>query len=539
MRIKLLFSLGVLFTSVVASAQLNLLGSQKQRTIRPADITRGVGGPGETCADAITAVLGANVADGPSSGNGCMNCSEDAENADWFVYQATSPGLVTIASCLQGVDTRVWIYESNAANCNNLTLIAASDDFCEMTSGGDEYASLAEFYVCSGKYYYIEWDDNWDNGGFTFLLSLTPSVGAELITTGNVSEYTMLPTVAGILNPTAAYRNAGSVTLTNVQSELTITKNGSPFYNNIASVAASLPACVNGNASISAVPTQDIGNYNAQVRIFANETEANTANNIISHSFRVDTSYARDNGSVFFPAPLETEGIVGHAFVLPTAARLTSVSIKLADAITPGTQANVSIYATDANGKPTTQLGSAIPRNLVQSDTTGWLTLRMGDGGLDLPAGRFFVGSRETATSTNIPLGVSSGIYTPGVTWINIPGLTPGFMNVEDLGITDIVPMIRANFGSTSGASVVESNSQMDIVLMPNPSDGKFIVSMGESAIQRISVIDATGKLVKDETLNNITGSYAVDLSTFAPGLYTVRILSGKNVINKKLVINR
>lgn len=539
MRIKLLFSLGILFATVNADAQLNLFGQQKQRIIHPSTPTmRGGGNTGETCGDAIIAVLGANVADGPSSGNGCMNCTEDAVNADWFVYQATGAGLVTISSCLQGVDTRLWVYESDANNCNNLNPIAGNDDFCEITSGGEEFASQVDFYVCSGKYYYIEWDDNWENTGFSFMLSFVGTSGADITTSGNISEYTMMPKSAAILHANASYRNTGDVALNNIQSELIITKNGSPFYNNTASVAASLATCSADMAALTEALTQETGTYNAQVRIFANESETNTANNIISQSYIVDTTYARDNGSSFIAAAVGQEAILGHNFYLPKPDKLTSVSIKLADVITPGTQANVSIYATDVNGKPTTELGATIPHNLVDSDTTGWLTLGIGDGGLDLPAGTFFVGSRETVSSVDIPLGVSLGIYTPGVAWVNVPGQTPGFMAIEDIGLAGATFMIRPNFGQTySWASIDESTNTVDITVMPNPSAGIFTISSAES-IQRISVIDATGKLIKDETVNNITGNHSMDLTSFANGIYNVRITSGKQVVNKRVIVS-
>jgi len=123
---------------------------------------------GSVCESAGLAVLGENTSSGPSMDNGASNlCFTGATNADWYYYTPEDDVSITISSCLQGVDTRVSIYDGS---CSNLNCVASNDDFCEMTPGSQEFASLVTFNAIGGTTYYIEWDDRWSDEGFNWTL---------------------------------------------------------------------------------------------------------------------------------------------------------------------------------------------------------------------------------------------------------------------------------------------------------------------------------------------------------------------------------
>ena len=92
----------------------------------------------------------------------------DASRANWYKYTPTQNGRLSISSCGQNADTRVWMYRGI---CNNLVPINGSDDDC-LTSFGDSLAaSIANQIVTAGTTYYFEWDDTWENSAFSFLLT--------------------------------------------------------------------------------------------------------------------------------------------------------------------------------------------------------------------------------------------------------------------------------------------------------------------------------------------------------------------------------
>lgn len=105
---------------------------------------------------------------GPSEGGGANNAS--ATNAIWYKIVPEHDGLLSINSCLQGTDTRVYVYKGN---CSNLSVVASNDDSCPMTIGGNAWASeITNIPVQFGTVYYIEWDDRWSGSAFDFTLEL-------------------------------------------------------------------------------------------------------------------------------------------------------------------------------------------------------------------------------------------------------------------------------------------------------------------------------------------------------------------------------
>lgn len=128
-----------------------------------------VSAQGSDCASATEAVLGTNLADGPSEGGGASNlCDDTATNADWYHFTPAEDATYSVYSCLQGVDTRVSIL---SGDCADLTCVATNDDACLMEEGGtNAYASSVTFDAVGGTTYYIEWDDRWSADGFSWEL---------------------------------------------------------------------------------------------------------------------------------------------------------------------------------------------------------------------------------------------------------------------------------------------------------------------------------------------------------------------------------
>ena len=167
---------------------------------------------GSTCADAQPISGNGNYfPDGPDEGDGCENCSDGAQHSDWFYYDAPANGSISISSCLNDVNTRLWVY---TGTCGNLTQVAGSDDDCAISLGGADLASKVIMNVTAGTRYYMEWDDRWseDNFGFAFSYTTPCNPPASVVTAS--ADYSHITQdwedVAGAQSYNARYRTSAS-----------------------------------------------------------------------------------------------------------------------------------------------------------------------------------------------------------------------------------------------------------------------------------------------------------------------------------------
>jgi len=99
----------------------------------------------------------------PSDGNGAS--TSNATHADWFVFEPSYDGIISVGSCDEGVDTRVWLWEGD---CNGLNYVAISDDDCHSGNGSNYASQLVDHPVEVGKTYFLEWDNRWSNNAFNW-----------------------------------------------------------------------------------------------------------------------------------------------------------------------------------------------------------------------------------------------------------------------------------------------------------------------------------------------------------------------------------
>jgi hypothetical protein len=92
----------------------------------------------------------------------------DASRANWYKYTPTRNGRISINTCNNDVDTRLWVYRGT---CTALVPIADSDNDC--VSSGSNYfaASIKNLDVTAGVTYYFEFDDAQENYDFSFVFS--------------------------------------------------------------------------------------------------------------------------------------------------------------------------------------------------------------------------------------------------------------------------------------------------------------------------------------------------------------------------------
>ncbi len=92
-----------------------------------------------------------------------------------------------------------------------------------------------------------------------------------------------------------------------------------------------------------------------------------------------------------------------------------------------------------------------------------------------------------------------------------------------------------------SSASVENTFNVSDIIVSPNPSDGIFTITNQNASlpIEKIVVMDLSGKEIK-EIVHNDRGSMAlIDLPCLAPGLYLLKVSSGVQYTFVKIALTK
>ena len=88
----------------------------------------------------------------------------------------------------------------------------------------------------------------------------------------------------------------------------------------------------------------------------------------------------------------------------------------------------------------------------------------------------------------------------------------------------------------------VEENSAQTVQvfnLFPNPAKDFFVISFSEelTANSVVEVFSATGQLVLQQPINSSTGQQKVSTLGFAPGIYLVKVQTGKTASTQRLVV--
>ena len=75
--------------------------------------------------------------------------------------------------------------------------------------------------------------------------------------------------------------------------------------------------------------------------------------------------------------------------------------------------------------------------------------------------------------------------------------------------------------------------------VFPNPSSGKFILSLDLSYKSEIIITNLMGKIIYYELIES-AGNYTkkIDLNKYSIGIYNLALKSSKETINYKLIIN-
>ena len=119
----------------------------------------------DACAQA-TNITTAGSTTVPSVSCGSGASQSGATHAAWYKFIPPTTGNITVRSCNQSVNTRLYVH---TGSCGSLTLAYSSDDDCSAGGSLGNVASIiSNIPVVASTPIYIEWDDRWSTSGFDF-----------------------------------------------------------------------------------------------------------------------------------------------------------------------------------------------------------------------------------------------------------------------------------------------------------------------------------------------------------------------------------
>ena len=88
---------------------------------------------------------------------------------------------------------------------------------------------------------------------------------------------------------------------------------------------------------------------------------------------------------------------------------------------------------------------------------------------------------------------------------------------------------------------ILENSNMTNLSIYPNPTRGVFNIFFISDEIDNfeITIVDAFGKLISQETKQAFVGEYSkqLDLSTYPRGIYMVQIRTNDSFVSKRVVL--
>ncbi len=106
---------------------------------------------------------------------------------------------------------------------------------------------------------------------------------------------------------------------------------------------------------------------------------------------------------------------------------------------------------------------------------------------------------------------------------------------------TTTAPGWTASYTSIKPTGVEEYNSIKNLTVFPNPANNLLHVSFNVKGSDQatLNIYSLTGQIVYTQDVNCINSSFSrdIDISGFAKGIYNLRILTSKESVNKKIIV--
>jgi hypothetical protein len=132
----------------------------------------------------------------------------------------------------------------------------------------------------------------------------------------------------------------------------------------------------------------------------------------------------------------------------------------------------------------------------------------------------------------------TNGTPHPVQTTVTATGLCSGNYTVTVTDAANSTSTSSVTVGTQPGVKDASDISSL-INVYPNPNRGVFTVSLNYSNKENthIKVIDMRGRLIYFELLNEVNrNQQVIDISDESGGIYQLQIITGKSIVNKKII---
>ncbi len=174
-------------------------------------------------------------------------------------------------------------------------------------------------------------------------------------------------------------------------------------------------------------------------------------------------------------------------------------------------------------------------------------------GPLNVPASCNFTANGDSTVGTGdlVLYSKFSNDWDYGADGNNAHSKLKPWLDPNSTGVSTVAPVTATcgNFTDTSGNSnaptgvIIRSNNLEDAIsVYPNPTSNKvqITINLKEKNDLKVNVMDISGKVLNTVQLKNVSnGSFAVDLSDFANGMYFIQISNEVSIVSKKVVLYR
>lgn len=414
------------------------------------------------------------------------------------------------------------------------------------------YSMVKLKFIFDGDYYFWQIDD--------IKLSVPPANDLQMsdvaIDQGTKELFYGQTPTSQVIATTfrALVYNGGFNAQPNTRANVNIDFNAGSVYNQTSAPQASLASDASIILDITSPYTpSSFGEYSGTFTALSDSVDEVPYNNTMNRSFWVtDTIYAVD--SDFRTSALGTNSFTNATdgfrmatlYELTTADTVTSVTINITVSTRAGGLMEVTIYDTTGGsftgGYPIIAMRSDFHTVTVADSVAGTITIPIpavlngNNQNRVLQPGGYYVSVEMYSNSGANTIRIWDDITVSQAFWASIIYIP------NDRWYTNGNAFhIRPNFGVVKNTGI-EDAAEFKYSVSPNPAKDVVMLNLnGQKASNyHVVITNIQGQVLQNKIFSNTsTINESLDVSTFSPGMYLVRISDGQDAVTKRFVVGK
>lgn len=412
------------------------------------------------------------------------------------------------------------------------------------------YATVKLQFIFDGDYYFWQLDD--------IILAVPPANELQMsdvaIDQGTKELFYGATPTPQIVPTTfrALIYNGGINAQPNTRANVNIDYNAGSVYNQTSTPLASLASDASDILDITTPFTpSSLGEYTTTFTAISDSVDNVPANNTFIRPFWItDSVYAVDSDNR--SSALGTNSFTGATdgfrmatlYEVVTADTVTSVTINLTQSTISGGQIEVAIYDTTGGsftgGYPIVMMRSDFHTISSADSAAGYITveipatLNATPQNRVLPTGGYYVSVEMYSNSGANTIRIWDDITVSQSFWASIIYIP------NDRWYTNGNAFhIRPNFGPIIYTGIQEA-AEFKFSVSPNPAKDVVVLNLNGQKTNDYHVVitNIQGQVIQNKVFNSTnTINENIDVSTFSPGMYLIKVFDGESAITKRFVV--